>query len=214
MELVAAWAGEMGWGLCTGSAALQLLAAQPCSRGSPWSRAGLASGQHTGANSCVQWDETWLLAAECHLFPSLLHLSAGIWDGEIAWLISLSSSQASRLQHRTPCPAAAALCLFFSFLVKCLQGIFLNPCKSTVGVCGALSIAAHPSIANGACVVQHFKIWGSTGLQMEQDELCRARVGRVQGFHRTCAGLNGLPTPDPICDTGSLMVLWPTVGHL
>ena len=141
-----------GWGLCTGSAALQLLAAQPCSRGSPWSRAGLASGLHTGANSCVQWDETWLLAAECHLLPSLLHLSAGIWDGEIAWLISLSSSQASRLQHRTPCPAAAALCLFFSFLVKCLQGIFLKPCKSTVGVCGALSVAAHPSIANGACI--------------------------------------------------------------
>lgn len=40
------------------------------------------------------------------------HLSAGISDRGIEWLISLSSSQAPCLQCRTPCPGAAALFVF------------------------------------------------------------------------------------------------------
>lgn len=57
-------------------------------------------------------------------------------------------------------------------------------------------------------MVQQLVIWDSTGLWMEQFELCRASLGHTCGFHRTQAepgGLNELQMADLICDTGSLM---------
>lgn len=127
-----------------------------CSQRSLQSRAGKAPLQHaaegeerlgcqpdTGENRCDKRDEK--VVPCCGI--SLISLLASFELRNLRW-----RDIAPDIPSVPPKPpvfstghlvlAAAALCLFFSFFVKCLQGIFLKSCNSIAGVGRALSTAA------------------------------------------------------------------------